>query len=38
MAMVETMGPMELSEKQERQIDKELIVSNAKNATQKPPK
>ena len=34
-AIVATMGPIELSEKQERQIDKELMVNKAKNATQK---
>lgn len=34
-AIVATMGPIELSEKQDRQMDKELMVNKARNATQK---
>jgi hypothetical protein len=37
MAIVLTMGPMELSEKQDKQMDKELMVNKAKNATQNAP-
>jgi hypothetical protein len=37
MAIVLTMGPMELSEKQDKQIDSELMVNNAKKATQNAP-
>ncbi len=36
-AMVLTMGPIELSEKQDRVMDSELTVNKAKKATQKPP-
>ncbi len=36
-AIVDTIGPMELSEKQDKQMDKELIVNKAKKATQNPP-
>ncbi len=36
-AIVLTMGPIELLEKQERQMDKELMVKSAKKATQKAP-
>ena len=35
--MVATIGPMELSVKQDKQIDKELTVNSAKNATANPP-
>lgn len=36
--IVATIGPMELSVKQDKQIDKELTVNKAKKATAKPPK
>ena len=36
-AIVDTMGPIELSEKQDRQIERLLIVNKAKKATQKAP-
>ena len=36
--IVATIGPMELSVKQDKQIDKELTVNSAKNATANPPK
>jgi hypothetical protein len=36
--MVATIGPMELSVKQDKQMDKELTVNKAKNATANPPK
>ena len=38
MDIVVTIGPIELSVKQDRQIDKELTVNSAKNATKNPPK
>jgi hypothetical protein len=37
MAIVETIGPMELSEKQDKHMDKLLMVSSAKKATQNAP-
>ncbi len=36
--IVATIGPMELSVKQDKQMDKELTVNSAKNATANPPK
>ena len=36
--MVATIGPMELSVKQDKQMDKELTVNSARNATANPPK
>ena len=38
MDMVVTIGPIELSVKHDRQMDKELTVNRAKNATKNPPK
>ena len=36
--MVVTMGPIELSVKHDRQMDKELTVNKAKKATKNPPR
>ncbi len=36
-AIVDTIGPIELSEKQDKQMDKLLIVNKAKKATQNAP-
>jgi hypothetical protein len=37
MAIVETMGPIELSEKQDKQMERLLMVNKAKKATQNAP-
>jgi hypothetical protein len=37
MDIVVTIGPIELSEKHDRQMESEETVSKAKNATEKPP-